>query len=234
MTLLQHIVEPERLLLTWQPADENGPDRKRRVVGEICDDEGGQFVFRYLTDTQDYKEARQAGFQGYPAFSESDRELRDGVRESFMRRLPPPKREDFAKYLEQHRLPFPFPLSDLALLGYTGARLPSDSFALVPVFSPDQVPCDFVLEVAGLRHTFQGDLESIRDGDRVAFEPEPSNSKDPNALLITHGDRHLGYVNRVLVATVRGWLARHNVAATVERINGKPHRPLVYVRVSVS
>ena len=68
-----------------------------------------------------------------------------------MRRLPPRNREDFADYLQVHGLSAPFELSDVALLGYTGARLPSDGFALVPEFPEDIRPCDYVMEVTGAR-----------------------------------------------------------------------------------
>src|SRR5258706_9962635 len=156
MSRLIHIVEPTGLLLTWQPQDERAPVRTRRVVGEVQIDSNRHVVFHYLRDTEDFVEACKAGFKGFPAFHLEHGDIRQGVLESLLRRLPPRKREDFDDYLASHRLPVPFNYSDIALLGYTGARLPSDSFALLPVFSPDAVPCDYLTDVAGLRHNFQG------------------------------------------------------------------------------
>lgn len=234
MNPLRHIVEPERLLLTWQPPDENAPVRTRRIVGEVFKDTGGQVVFRYLKDSPDFEAAKAAGFKGFPAFPMEKAETRQGVIESLMRRLPPRKREDFADYLAQHRLPTPFNYSDVALLGYTGARLPSDGFSLVPVFPPDAVPCDFLLEIAGLRHIFSGDLDIIRVGDPVTFEVDTENPVDGDALAVVHRGHRIGYVNRALRFPVHHWLRSHKVSASVERRNGRPERPLLYIRINVT
>jgi hypothetical protein len=234
MTPLQHIVEPERLLLTWQPVDEQAAVRTRRVVGEILRESNGQFVFRYLKDTADFQSAQEAGFQGFPAFALNQEEARQGVIETLMRRLPPRNREDFAEYLAQHRLPHPFQNSDFALLGYTGARLPSDGFALVPVFPGNAVPCDYLMEVAGLRHVIGTDVSAIHDGDPVSFEEDPINQIDQDALVVVHQGRRIGYVNRALRESFHHWLAAHRVTGVIERQNGKPERPLVFVRISVS
>lgn len=234
MTPLQHIVEPERLLLTWQPVDEQAPVRTRRVVGEIHKESNGQFVFRYLKDTADFRSAQEAGFQGFPAFALNQDEARQGVIETLMRRLPPRNREDFAEYLAQHRLPHPFQNSDFALLGYTGARLPSDGFALVPVFPGNAVPCDYLMEVAGLHHVIGNDVSTIHDGDLVTFESDSSNPVDRDALTVVHQGRRIGYVNRAFKDTFRLWLSTRTIRAIVERQNGKPDRPLVFVRVSVN
>ena len=122
----------------------------------------------------------------------------------------------------------------MALLGYTGARLPSDGFALVPDFPADAVPCDFLMEVAGLRHVCNKGIENIHVGDLVTFETDATNPVDADALVVVHQGQNIGYVNRAIKNNFRGWLQAHHVAALVERMNGKPERPLVYVRVSVT
>lgn len=234
MNTLQHIVEPARLLLTWQPSDEQVSPRTRRVIGEVRAESNGQTVFRYLKNTLDFEEAKKAGFRGFPAFDERQDETNQGVIESLMRRLPPRKREDFSEYLAQHRLPDPFSHSDMALLGYTGARLPSDGFALVPDFPADAVPCDFLMEVAGFRHVSRKDIESIRVGDEITFQVDAKNPVDTDALAVVHQGHYIGYVNRAIKHIFHNWLQSHHVVASVERLNGKPDRPLVYVRVSVT
>lgn len=132
-------------------------------------------------------------------------------------------------------MPSPFPYSDLTLLGYTGARLPSDGFALVPDFPVHAIPCDYLMEVAGLRHVYKGDItETIDIGDALSFEVEKDNPVDSDALVVVCNNQKIGYVNRVLKNTFHNWINNYQVVATVERLNGKPDRPLVYVRVSVS
>lgn len=233
MNTLHHIVEPARLLLTWQPADELAPSRTRRVVGEVRVMDGNA-VFRYLKDSTDFEEAEKAGFKGFPAFDIKQNEINQGVIESFMRRLPPNKRDDFSNYLAQHLLPIPFNYSDMALLGYTGARLPSDGFSIVPVFPEDAVPCDFLMEVAGLRHVYTNNIENIHLGDKVTFEVDTANPVDSDALVVVHQSNRIGYVNRAIKNIFHHWLRSHHVEATVERINGKPGRPLIYIKISVS
>lgn len=230
--ILEHILEPKRLLLTWQPADEAASARTRRVVG-CLEEIDGQSVFRYLKDSEDFRKAQDAGFEGYPAFRLNDlKDCHVGAIESFLRRVPPRKREDFGKYLNQHRLPSPFAYNDIALLGYTGARLPSDGFAFVPDFAPEDVPCDFLLEVAGVRHCLQ-DISNLSIEDVVSFDTHVLNDVDTDAIAIQHDGIKIGYVNRALRKTFRSWLDTKQVTASIERLNGKPERPMVYLLVQV-
>lgn len=233
MNKLEHIVEPSRLLLTWQPADERVSPRTRRVVAEITN-ANGQVFFRYLKDTSDFEAAKLAGFVGFPAFDLKQTEFNQDVVESLIRRLPPRNREDFSEYLALHRLPYPFNYSDIALLGYTGARLPSDGFSLVPEFPKEVIPCDYLLEVAGVRHVLGGAVDELRVGDPVSFALDTSNPVDANALVVMHQGKPIGYVNRALRDSFHYWISNYHVSGTLERLNGRPDRPLVYVRVSVS
>ena len=235
MNSLIHIIEPERLLLTWQPSDEQAKSRTRRVVAELISDSEGKTIFRYLTNTPDFAKAKEAGFQDFPAFDVDTVEFTNSPIETFIRRLPPRNREDFTEFLAQHRLPSPFNYSDMALLGYTGAKLPSDGFALVPVFNAEQVPCDYLMEVAGLRHVYKGNIDDdIALGDLVSFESDLDNPVDMNAILVNCKNQKIGYVNRALLETFHSWQENHQVKATIERINGKPERRLVYLRISVT
>lgn len=235
MSPLHNLVEPSRLLLTWQPSDEGAPVRTRRVVGEITPAHGTvPAVFRYLKGTDDFNAAEAAGFKGFPAFRVDEAETRHGVLESLMRRLPPRNREDFTEYLQLHGLSAPFKLSDVALLGYTGARLPSDGFALVPEFPEDARPCDYVMEVAGTRHVMQGPLSDLRVGDPVSIQPDPDNPVESDALVVLHEGQRIGFVNRALKGMFRRWMQSGRMTVTIERQNGKPKRPLIFVRVSVA
>lgn len=234
MTPLRYIVEPAGLLLAWQPSDEHAPDRTRRVVATISKAGEGRATFRYLTSSPDFLAAWDQGFRGHPAFDVKVRETSEGVIEALLRRLPPRKREDFGNFLALHRLPDPFPFSDMALLGYTGAKLPSDGFSLVPVFEPGVAPCDYILEVAGFRHEPLARANELSIGDVVMFEEEPNNPIDAGAISIHHAGKRIGYVNRALKDTFKVWLAQRTLSARIERINGKPERPLVFVRVEVA
>lgn len=231
---LVHITEPQALLLVWQGSDEaNRPSRTRRVVGKITHGPGETAELRYLIDSADFAAAAQQGFTGYPGFpSKQPIHASATVLQAMLRRLPPRKREDFADYLAQHRLPSPFPYSDFALLGYTEARLPSDGFSLVPVFDPDATPCDYILEAAGTRYHCD-QIQAIVVGDTVELQIEENNPVEPGAIAIFDGPHKLGYVNRALLPTVSYWLKHKTVRAQVERKNGKPERPLIYIRLRI-
>ena len=88
-------------------------------------------------------------------------------------------------------------------------------------------------EVAGVRHVHGTDISAIYEGDPISFEVDAQNPVDRDALAVMHNGRPIGYVNRALRSTFSNWLRGHHVSANVERQNGKPDRPLIFVRVSV-
>lgn len=233
MNRIEHIVEPDRLWLVWQPTGVDLPRRTRRVVAEIRRDPEGGAILHYLRDSDEYRFAQQEGFEGFPGFRVDDAEHDRGVLDTFMRRLPPRKREDFSEYLAMHRLPAPFPGTDMALLAYTGAKLPSDGFEIVPDFSANTPPLEIVIEVAGFRHQRAVALADLNIGDRVFLQPEPDNPQDDQAIAVCHDQGPIGYVGRPHLSAMHRWLHTARIEAEIERINGKPERPLVYLFVRV-
>lgn len=232
MNQIEHVIEPKRLWLAWQSPDGQGRDRSRRVVAEIVRENSDDVIFRYLKNNADFEEARNSGFKGFPAFDISTSEHRTGVLDAFVRRLPPRKREDFRDYLVTHRLSREFSGSDMALLGYTGAKLPGDGFEIVPDLTNAHPPFEVLLEVAGFR--YQGiSVKDLAVGAEVQFFPEPENSIDSQAIVITYNELRIGYVSKPYLSAMREWLQNYHVEATIERLNGKPERPLVYLLVTV-
>jgi hypothetical protein len=225
MNLINHINSPNRLLLVWQSPE--GTGRNRFVVGEVYIDEQG-YCFRYLVDTEQFGQACTEGFACYPAFRKINYEYRDGVLETFLRRVPPRKRGDFGKYLQQWRLAPEIEISDFALLGHTGAKLPNDGFSLINPFDNIDAPHEFYIEVAGFR--YQGvSLEDITEDMLVDFVSEPENKIDKNAVRIEVAGQKIGYVNKTQSAAFNRWLQRYSITAYIERINGTTDRPLIYV-----
>lgn len=232
---LNHIIEPLALLLVWQSTDESASlDRTRRVVGKITCEKNGAATLSYLVESDDFQAAIASGFKGYPGFSTSTtRHTSVTVMEAMMRRLPPRKREDFADYLAVHRLPNPFNYSDLALLAYTEARLPSDGFSTVAVFDPTDTPCEFILEVAGARY-YKPHVDELAVGDAVTLNIEHTNPIEPGAIAIFHNENKIGYVNRALIATITSWLSNKEIRAIVDRKSGSADRPLLYVHLLIT
>lgn len=226
MNLIQHAFQPKRLLLTWQPPE--GKSRERFVVGEICLN-NDSYVFRYLVDAIDFKKAIDEGFVCYPAFRKHNQEYCEGVLETFLRRIPPRSRGDFAKYLEQWRLTSDVDITDFALIGHTGAKLPNDGFSLINPFDGNTVPYEFYIEVAGFRYQKSVTLNDISVGLPVSFIAEPENQYDRHAVRIEVPEKKIGYVNKVQSPAFIRWLESNSIHAVIERINGTEERPLVYI-----
>lgn len=229
---IEHACEPARLLLCWE-APPTQRDRNKWVVGAV-EKIGGSVVFRYLVDgeflAQNFGRTRdqlkEAGYLGYPAFNEERAVVfGEAVQEAFMRRLPPRKRSDFPDYLAQFRLRPDSAASDLALLGSTEARLPSDGFSLINPLDPEAGACDVLVEIAGHRH--YNDVQ-LRLGDSLELKPDPANPYDANAVRFEAEGLLAGHVSRFQAPAVRAWLAHGNVSAQVARLNGAHDRPKAF------
>ncbi len=226
MNLIQHANQPSRLLLVWQPPE--GKPRTRLVVGELCM-ENNSYKFHYLENTTDFTKAREEGFVCYPAFPKLDQDYNVGVLETFLSRIPPRKRGDFNKYLEQWRLAPDVDIPDFALLGHTGAKLPNDGFSLINPFDYTDAPFEFYIEVAGFRYQKNINLDDISVDMAVNFIAEPDNSFDPQAVKIETLGRIIGYVNKIQSPAFTRWLEHYSITACIERLNGTEDRPLIYI-----
>jgi len=105
-----------------------------------------------------------------------------GVIETFMRRLPPRTRGDYGNYLEQFRLRPQTPVSDMGLLAYTGAKLPSDGFSIVNPLDDMRADCELLIELAGFRHVSVIPSSDLSLGAPATLVVEPDNTFDPNAV----------------------------------------------------
>ncbi|WP_394236000.1 HIRAN domain-containing protein [Pseudomonas anguilliseptica] len=231
MSTINHVFEPSRLLLTWLQPIAEGVIRNRRIVAELTR-EDGTVALHYLKNTPDFEQAIKEGFTGFPAFDISQVEHRNGVEDAFMRRLPPKKREDYVVFLAQHHLPGDFSGSNFALLGLTGARLPSDSFELCPDLASAEIPIDVLIEVAGFRHHGLKAGVQPQVGDSVTFMPDQDNMHDTDAVGIFLGDQKIGHLNRALCNGMKRLMAIGSLSGSVIRVNGKPERPLIHIMAS--
>ncbi|MFH1429105.1 MAG: HIRAN domain-containing protein [Candidatus Margulisiibacteriota bacterium] len=234
MLFIEHIIEPQRLLLTWQAPDKK--DRMRRLIAELLMKDG-RVSLRYLKDSSEFKEAIGMGFEGYPAFS-LEKDTYHDVLDVFMRRLPPRSRTDFNTYLESIRIKPNSTISDFALLGYAGARLPDDDFFIVHPFDNVNKECEALLMVQGLRH-YEGAMQLIKSGElkigtNVDLKKEPDNQYDNNSILVAYKGEKLGYICRGLLESVNGWIDSGRIkSVSIERINGEPEYRKVYIFLQV-
>lgn len=232
MKFIEHLIEPERLLLSWQAQDST--KRSRFIVGELVR-KSNNFILNYFKDSPDYMEATQHGFIGYPAFSRSQYSSYDNqVLEAFTRRLPPRNRKDFYRYLEIRGINPDSNISNFALLGYTGAKLPDDGFELVHPFENVTTTFELITEIAGFRHNSVLLPDEINLGDTVNFIPEPNNEFDHQAIRIELNKKKLGYIDRGRLNFLQSYIdSGCDISATIYRKNGTPERPLIYIYITV-
>jgi hypothetical protein len=230
MRFIEHIIEPTKLLLTWQSSEED--HRTRYIVAEL-NRIGDEINLRYLVNTEDFNKAKIQGFESYPAFQDVNK-IHGNVLDAFMRRLPPRTRGDFSLYMEGLRLKPAIELSDFALLGYSGAKLLSDGFSLIHPFNNVDIACELLLEAAGFRH-IKKNHDEISINDAATFAKEFNTATKEQAICILINNKHIGYVNRGLLPTFVNWMDNGRIiGAWVEKTNGTPGKPTVYLYVKIS
>ncbi len=231
MNIITHILEFNRLYLVWQT--HRDPKRLRYTIASL-DREGENIVFRYLRGTPGFESALQFGFSGYPAFDIALEQHSVGIVDAFMRRLPPRSRGDFNQFLEMLRLPINAPINDFSLLAYSGAKVAGDDFSIVPDFQNQNGPFEFMTEIAGYRHFSELPISELELDTEVSFESEPTNEVDKNAIRVLSNGKMLGYVIRTILPQFNQWIKdRRIISATVERKNGQPDRPVVYLFIKI-
>ncbi len=232
MHFIEHIIEPNKLLLAWQSSDEKY--RTRYIVAELNRAENEKITLTYFVNTEDFRKAQSKGFESYPAFPDTTKTY-DNVLDAFMRRLPPRTRGDFPQYLEGLRLKPVVQLSDFALIGYSGAKLPTDGFSIIHPFNNVKSACELLIEATGFRHIKKNHDIQINIDDPAIFSKEFNETTQEEAVHITANGQHIGYVNRGLLPTFLDWMRTGRITgAWIEKINGMPGKPTAYIFVKIS
>jgi hypothetical protein len=229
MRHIEHIIEPDRLLLSWQTPGE----RLRMFVAELIRNSDDADLI-YLKESEDFSRAQSLGFDGYPGF-DNKTGVHKNVLTSFMKRLPPRSRGDFDRFLDALRINAEAGISDFALLGYSGAKLPDDDFTIIHPFENASVPFELMLPVEGYQH-YQDELPlaDLSMDMQANFEAEPDNPKDSKAIKIIIDGIRAGYICRGLTASFHKWMQSDlTISAYVERINGTGQDPKIFLYVSV-
>ena len=232
MRYIEHIVEPDRLLLSWQTSSE----RLRMLVAELIRSGDDDANLVYLKESEDFLKAQSLEFEGYPGFV-IEKDIHKNVLISFMKRLPPRSRGDFGRFLEALRIKpeVKDEISNFALLGYSEAKLPDDDFTVIHPFKNASPPFELLLPVRGYRHyKDQLPLAALTTNMQAGFEAEPDNEFDPEAIKIVLNGVRVGYVSRGLTGSFHKWMQSSlAISAYVERVNGIEQNPEIYLYVSV-
>lgn len=115
----------KKLVLVWSVRQKSKPYK----VATVSLEEDGTCTLQYLYGTEDFEDACDKGFNGYPAYPLT-RDTYNDVLPTFSCRVISRSRGDFKRFLEKHP-----ELSDICdeftFISHTGIRLPRDTFNLV-------------------------------------------------------------------------------------------------------
>jgi hypothetical protein len=188
----------------------------------------------YLKDSEEFSKAQSLEFEGYPGFA-IEKDVHKNVLTSFMKRLPPSSRRDFGRFLDALRIKSDTEITDFALLGYSGAKLPDDDFTIIHPFENASPPFELLLPVRGYQHyKDQLPLADLSTDMQAGFEAEPDNPWDSEAIKIIINGVRVGYVSRGLTGSFHKWMQSSlAISAYVERINGTEQNPEIYLYVLV-
>lgn len=220
-------VQTQRALLTWQSPPGGGGSRLRRAVGVLVA-YGSSARFAYLHERDDFRAARQEGFEGYPGLPLGSSGYNDALK-LLRRRLPQADRSDFRNFLETFGLSPGARFNDLSPLAYTGARLASDSFSITETFDGFDRPFNFFFDVAGFRH-YLANAVDVGVRDEVSLVADTENSHDRSAVrIVRENGQPLGFINRLQSERVLGWMRSDAITTSVFRLNGRPEYPRLFV-----
>ncbi len=208
---------PGGLIVAWQHPE----TRLIAPVGllEHGDDLG--YRFRYLQ-----RAAAVEGFLPFLSFPDWERTYTSRhLFPLFSQRIMSPRRPDFGEFLRQlHLSEDATPWLQLAR---SEGRRTGDTVQLFPipvVHSDGSTTCRFL--VHGIRHVTGGLLPpSLRPGDPLDLQDDPTNLVNPEAVLVrTSAGERLGYVPDLLLEHLRLLQDTGPLGLTVEHVNG-PEAP---------
>ena len=233
---IEHITTPSKLYLMWKDNE-----RRRHQVGELT--EGS---FRYLFDDEDFKEAKQRGFKGYPAFPFDSGVGHKNPVCAFIGRCQPRNRTGFPIYLKSFGLDPTRKevksMSDFQLLAYTGAAIPRDPFNFASSFEGVEPLFEFVLQVAVFENKeFFEEKEKIQkvmelknmEGHKLDLHKEEDNPKDSRAIKVMLQGNKVGYIPKGYTSSFHKWMDNQQVKMNVFKV--RLESPVyIYAFVSVA
>lgn len=176
------------LYLSWR----KGSGSSRHIVGVIKISSSKKIRFSYIQ--HGVEAAKLEGFLPYTEFSDLDKEYTENVLEVFAQRLVKSERADINNFLGFWEISPEKQGDKLALLAYTQAWLPTDTFEILAEFNPSKLLC-FVTDLAGLSKTLIPS-DQISVGDYLSYKLAPLE-QDKYAVQIYKGDLLLGYIKKI-------------------------------------
>lgn len=222
---------PRRLVVTWQH-----PHARRIHPVGFLDFDGHGYEFRYMRNALTVLDFRP--LIGFPDLERaySSEELFP----LFAQRAMDPRRPDFVRYVT--RLGLQADTSPWEQIARSGGRRAGDSLQLfpVPTVRNGEMTCSFLVHgvrhigsvplalVNGPRSVDRSDVEialgRLQPGEELGLLPEPGNSVNSKALLVTSDGVPVGYIPDMLLDDLASLREMATLRAFVEVVNG-PEAP---------
>ena len=179
--------EFERIFVVWR----KGSSERRTAIGILCHKQDGTYEFKY---NDNVKSLEEDGFSPYPEFQDLDKTYNGNVVDIFGQRLTKNERPDVDVFYDFWEVDKEHKNNKFYLLGKTQGLSPTDNFEFLAdyLLTPD---LHFLTEIAGLSHS-KLDSGSIQMGDKLTYQLESTNPKDPYAVKVFKGELELGYIKK--------------------------------------
>ncbi len=177
------------IYLSWR----KGQGQRRHVVGVIKKSATKGVSFAY--DQKAVEKAKEEGFSPYVEFSDITKTYTDNVLELFAQRLTKSERPDIKDFYAFWEIKSSHKDDKYHLLAHTMGLTPTDNFEFLADYHPVE-RMSFISDLAGLTEK-KLSPESIKVGDVLRFEKEPSNEHDQQAVKVFKGDLDLGYIKKI-------------------------------------
>ena len=180
--------EFDTIHLVWR----KGTGGRRFSVGVLQKAPDGRHIFKYTDNAGKYQ--REEGFTPYTEFQDLRKEYNGNIAEIFGQRLTKTDRPDSASFFNFWEVD-PSKVKDkFYLLGKTQGLVATDNFEFLAEYHL-AADTHFLTEVAGLS-TIPLPTGTVKPGELLRFELEPTNEHDPLAVKIFRGDTLLGYIKK--------------------------------------
>jgi hypothetical protein len=236
MNEIKSIAEFTTILISWREQFIEGCQRRRYVVAKLILN-GSDADLEYLIGTPDYQTATQKGFKGFERFPISEKRYTN-VLEYLSYRLPPKKRADFDTFMKSIGLDVSLrdKISYFQLLGYSGGKLPEDTFNFHIDYTNISLPIQMHTELTGIMYQdgWKLNVEKINVGDQISLVQDLPNSFDSFAVQALWNNQRIGYVDRVQSRSFSNWIDEgRSISAYISRKNGTPEKPRLYLFVDI-
>ena len=211
------------IYLAWR----KGKGSRRHIVGVIRRNANNGVRFAYIKEGVD--EAQKEGFTPYIDFPDSTNVYAENVLEVFGQRLIKTDRADIQNNLDFWAIDPKFKDDKFYKLAYTQGILPTDNFEFLADFHPVKGLC-FISEVCGLSDT-KIEAGTLKPSDKLSWELEKNNPKDPFAVKVFKGDKQIGYI-KLIHSRVFHKKIKAEIKVTVKSVDQNDSINRVFVEIS--